>query len=662
MRSVLLLLLLSMQSLEGFPQLFTFTFSGAGTCPTQGSNLSVQPTGLTVSSLTRMGSLTCSPVADCFTTASFTNAASIDSAQYIEFTIAVTPGVSLTAKSLSFATSRTTKGPVNGLVMHDGGIGTFSASNSFAINTTSSVVTWDFADVTSAAGTTLRFRIYGWSANALNGTMRLDDVSFQGTISSSSPLYIDHVNQRVGIGITTPTAQLHTSGTVRIAGLGRSDSLERIVVADSNGNLHYKTMPQIKSGWNLQGNTGVAADQFLGTIDSVDLVFRRHNVQAGLLGYFNTSMGVDALNSPNIGRYNTALGNGSLRATTGLSNTAVGFHSLRSTTSGNYNTAFGDSALVDNTIGTSNVGIGAYTLYKMGTTGQTAGLNNHVAVGTSAMAYYVGSSRGAPNTAVGSSAMALTTSGDGNTAVGGASMYANTTGQDNTALGYWSLRFNTTGRENLAIGTTSLRQNTIGIQNIGIGREALRNDSSGNGNVGIGYQVGYSNFNGSKNVFIGFQAGYSETGSNKLYIANSSTPIPLILGDFATGRVGIGTNKIADTAYKLFVETGIRTRKIKVDAIAWADFVFEPSYQLLPLAEVSSFIQKHKHLPGVYPLAEVQEQGVDLGANQVVLLQKIEELTLYIIDLDKKLVTLEKQLQKVGRQKSGLKLKTSAGK
>jgi hypothetical protein len=55
--------------------------------------------------------------------------------------------------------------------------------------------------------------------------------------------------------------------------------------------------------------------------------------------------------------------------------------------------------------------------------------------------------------------------------------------------------------------------------------------------------------NGSGNVFLGYQAGYNETGSNKLYIANSSTSTPMIYGDFTSGNVGIGTNNPTERLY-----------------------------------------------------------------------------------------------------------------
>ncbi|GAB3423650.1 hypothetical protein [Niabella aquatica] len=100
----------------------------------------------------------------------------------------------------------------------------------------------------------------------------------------------------------------------------------------------------------------------------------------------------------------------------------------------------------------------------------------------------------------------------------------------------------------------------------------------------------------------------------------------------ASGNVGIGT---ATPAEKLSVNGKIRAKEIKVETSNWPDYVFKPSYQLMPLQEVSHFITQNGHLPGVSSAKEVEQNGIDLGANQAVLLKKIEELTLYVIEQNK---------------------------
>jgi hypothetical protein len=103
-----------------------------------------------------------------------------------------------------------------------------------------------------------------------------------------------------------------------------------------------------------------------------------------------------------------------------------------------------------------------------------------------------------------------------------------------------------------------------------------------------------------------------------------------ILGN---GNVGIGTS--TPGSYKLAVEGSFGARKVKVTQAAWADFVFDPGYQLPSLHQVEQYIREHRHLPEIPSEKEVKENGLDLGDMDKRLLQKIEELTLYLLDMNK---------------------------
>lgn len=85
----------------------------------------------------------------------------------------------------------------------------------------------------------------------------------------------------------------------------------------------------------------------------------------------------------------------------------------------------------------------------------------------------------------------------------------------------------------------------------------------------------------------------------------------------------------------------LRARKIRIDLETWADYVFEPHYQLMPLNELKTYVAAEKHLPGVPTAAEVEEEGIDLGEMNQVLLEKIEELTLYVIELNEEVEKLK---------------------
>jgi hypothetical protein len=125
--------------------------------------------------------------------------------------------------------------------------------------------------------------------------------------------------------------------------------------------------------------------------------------------------------------------------------------------------------------------------------------------------------------------------------LGGDTVLSNT-GVENIFVGEGAgASANPLGRRNSAVGMDALFSNTWGTENSAMGHLALYSNTAGHYNSAMGDGAGYSNDAGSGNVFLGYKAGYNETGSNRLYIANSDTDPPLIYGQFDTGRIGIGT-------------------------------------------------------------------------------------------------------------------------
>lgn len=292
-----------------------------------------------------------------------------------------------------------------------------------------------------------------------------------------------------------------------------------------------------------------------------------------------------------------------------------------------------------------------YLGYNSGLTASGGG--NNTGLGTSTLRSLT---TGYNNSAIGFEALKSNTTGANNLAIGGFSLSSNTSGTGNMALGHAALILTTTGSSNVAIGADALFTNSSGSQNIAIGRGALVNLTTTNNNIAIGYQAGNSLTSGSANILIGTQAGYSETGSDKLYISNSSTATPLVYGDFATKYLAVGEVAAADRAaatsggYRLLVKGGMITEKIKV-AVAgsadWADYVFEPSYKLMSLDKVESFIKENKHLPNVPSAEEMSKNGLDVMQTSAKLMEKIEELTLYMIEMNKEIKALKEENAKL---------------
>ncbi len=121
-----------------------------------------------------------------------------------------------------------------------------------------------------------------------------------------------------------------------------------------------------------------------------------------------------------------------------------------------------------------------------------------------------------------------------------------------------------------------------------------------------------------------------------------------------TGNVGIG---LSNPTEKLSVNGKIRAKEIRVENANWPDFVFAKSYSLPTLKETEAHIKEKGHLPGIPSAAEVKDNGVDLGEMNAKLLQKIEELTLYLIEQNKEIKALANQNLKLKSQVERLETK-----
>ena len=85
----------------------------------------------------------------------------------------------------------------------------------------------------------------------------------------------------------------------------------------------------------------------------------------------------------------------------------------------------------------------------------------------------------------------------------------------------------------------------------------------------------------------------------------------------------------------------LKVKDLRVTLTDWSDFVFDDGYNLRPLGEVERYIEANRHLPDIPSAQQVEKEGVDVGEMNKLLLQKVEELTLYVIDLQKQIDELK---------------------
>jgi hypothetical protein len=205
----------------------------------------------------------------------------------------------------------------------------------------------------------------------------------------------------------------------------------------------------------------------------------------------------------------------------------------------------------------------------------------------------------------------------------------------------------------------------------------INNAAAGNGNVWLGKPWGgtitaLSDFHGNAdiysngNVHVGTELKITgnqicvESTTNDMYINNAAAgtgnvwlgktwggTVTALSDMFVTGKLIVGNPLLSTSPHfnsaKFSVKGKIVGMEVVVTQQYWSDFVFDKSYKLRPLTEVESFYNANHHLPEVPSAAEIAENGNDLGKTDAILLQKIEELTLYIVKQEKRIQELEKK-------------------
>ncbi len=158
------------------------------------------------------------------------------------------------------------------------------------------------------------------------------------------------------------------------------------------------------------------------------------------------------------------------------------------------------------------------------------------------------------------------------------------------------------------------------------------------------FRLGLKHDTNENNGFISFYRGASTIGGFLGFSTNGTERMRIL----TNGSVAIGTNSTG--THKLAVEGTIGAREIKVEASGWSDFVFANDYELTSLEKVEAYIKANHHLPNIPSEEEVIENGINLGEMDAKLLQKIEELTLYVIEQNKTNKTQQELIEKLEKR------------
>ncbi len=386
--------------------------------------------------------------------------------------------------------------------------------------------------------------------------------------------------------------------------------------------------------WNLNGNAGTTSSNFVGTSDSRGLRFRTNNVNRMIINASgNVGIGTVSPHAKLDVAGDIRQGGGQINlfetgSSTGFMHQIYHVHSAGSNPNNAIIFKVSNGAGVTNEImrlnGAGNVGIGTsvpgFPLDLRSTSSTTQIRLSYPSTGTS---YYSSIGFSDPNQGISNVCARLDLGFESLT--GNSNSYlAFRTGQSpyagNTDISLERMRITSTG--NVGIGTT-LPGHKLDVA----GRMRVQ---TGNGSAGIWLM---NNGNSFDAAFMGMYDDF-HLGFYGSVLGNWGMTMNL-----TNGNVGIG---VTPAAYKLDVCGTIRSKEIRVET-GWCDYVFEDDYKLRPLQEVEAFIREKKHLPDVTKGEVIESDGLEVGKVSAQMIRKIEELTLYVIELQKQVDALKSE-------------------
>ncbi len=474
------------------------------------------------------------------------------------------------------------------------------------------------------------------------------DIGFS-TNGNAAQFVIKH-NGFVGVGTELPTANFHALGTARFENLPTSTSNTDIVTSDANGNFALTNasvlFPTNTNGWNVVGSaTTTSLEVGIGTTTPSNAAL--HLVTGTNTGMLPPNIKLDRNDGTNQAGV-LSVGISSNGFTTGQLGGGSAYFKLED--------PYGNSQNSD--MGFSTNGNAAQLVIKH---------NGFVGIGTetpSANFHSIGTARmeNLPNSS--SNTTVITTDASGNLALSNAASLFTNAG--------WNLNGNATASTDF-IGTTNTNPLNFAVNNI----KSMSLDNGGNVSISTGGISSYQKLyvetakqndgimvNQTGNTAATLDLNASGGGGKRWSLhstgnGNNQGAGHLLFWDWtnnqeqmridSNGRIVMG-NVTTPAGYKLYVQEGILTEKIKVaiaSSAAWADYVFEDDYKLTPLNEVARFIEENNHLPNIPSAEELEKEGIDLAQMQALQMAKIEELTLYLIEMKKEIEILKEVNQKL---------------
>jgi trimeric autotransporter adhesin len=412
------------------------------------------------------------------------------------------------------------------------------------------------------------------------------------------------------------------------------------------------------------GSFNIGGSIFLRTKTGGNIFMGQNAGNGSLTGSNNLFMGTSSGNNNSTGQQNAFIGTfAGYSNTTGEQNLFLGTNSGYSNTTGNFNAFMGVGAGYSNSSGIYNLFLG-----------NNAGFSNTTGNYNSCLGVNAGytSTSGGSNMYFGTNSGFSSTTGSRNTFIGVNTGYVNTTGGDNTYIGYG------------ATGTAALTNATA----IGSGASASTSNTVVLGNAattitGQGLASGVSGLRFA-NITSGTTA--NSVGGNKVLSVDGSGNVVLVqLTSGTINSVGGPTGPVVEKTWKesdgylynnstngvvingtgldgnsLIVKGGVLSKEVNVKvegAESWPDYVFKPSYKRMSLDEVEKFININGHLPNVASAAEMANTGNNLNKTDIKLLEKVEELTLYLLEMKKANEAQNAEIQNLKKQVKSLRRK-----